>query len=640
MALSSGAKLGPYEIHAPLGAGGMGEVYRARDTRLGRDVAIKVLPSHLSSKPDLKARFEREAKAISALNHPHICHLYDVGSQDGTDYLVMELLEGETLADRLRKGALPQEQVLRIGAEVASALDAAHHSGVVHRDLKPGNIMLTKGGAKLLDFGVAKPVTGLAAAASHLTPTVSRPLTAEGTIVGTHQYMAPEQIEGKEADARTDIFALGSVLYEMATGARAFQGMSQLSVVSAILEKQPEPISRIKPMTPPTLDHVVSACLAKDGAERWQTAADVARELRWISQSSTQMAAVQRRPRMNLVIAFAAGSVLLVASLMGVGYWGMRGSARANYEFYVPAPDKATLNTLGLAGAPVISPDGKEIAFLATSAEGVKSLLVRALTSADPRPLPDTEDATYPFWSPDSRMIGFFANGKLKKIATDGGVPITISDVAEGRGGTWSEKGFIIFGVRDGPLYTVPAAGGKPAAVTQLDNSKAEGSHRFPLLLPDGDHYLFVAQSTHTALASGSLKSGRRLADFPDISGSVGYSDGNLLFVRGNTLFAQGFDFARLEFRGDPVVVAEKVEADSQFNFSIFSVSDNGALVYQAGTTGANKQLFWLDRSGKQAGAVPGAEFTLTLISLRQAISCWWTWPKVPRTDVPSGSLI
>jgi eukaryotic-like serine/threonine-protein kinase len=613
MPLSSGTKLGPYEIQSPLGAGGMGEVYRARDTRLGRDVAIKILPEHLSSNPDLKARFEREAKAISALNHPHISHLYDVGSQGGTDYLVMELLEGETLADQLQKGALPQEQVLRIGAEVASALDTAHHSGVVHRDLKPGNIMLTKSGAKLMDFGVAKPVAGPAAAASHLTPTVSKPLTAAGTIVGTYQYMAPEQIEGKEADPRTDIFALGSVLYEMATGRRAFEGKSQLSVVSAILEKEPEPITRIRPLTAPALEHVVSTCLAKEPGERWQTAADVARELRWISHSSAQILTVHRRPIAKWLGAAAVGGALLIAALISAGYWQTRAMVPVNYEFYVPAPEKATLNTLGLAGSPVISPDGKQMAFLATNPEGVRSLWIRALDSPDPRLLLETEDATFPFWSPDSKQVAFFANGKLLRIASHGGVPIPICDVSEGRGGAWSGKGFIIFGARDGPLYRVLAMGGKPIAFTQLDNAKGEGSHRFPALLPHSDDFLFVAQSNHTELVAGSLQSGRRLADFPDISASVVYNDGNLLFVRGSTLFAQTFDPQRLEFKGDPLVVAEKVEFDSQFNFSILSVSNNGALIFQSGTTGSNKQLFLLDRSGKKIGVLPGSGAYVTV---------------------------
>src|SRR5208337_5569096 len=290
MSLTSGAKLGPYEILSPLGAGGMGEVYRARDTRLDRTVAIKILPSHLSHDPTLRQRFEREAKTISSLSDPHICTLFDVGHQDGTDYLVMEYLEGETLAQRLQKGPLPLEQVLQYAIEIAGALDKAHRKGVTHRDLKPGNIMLTKSGTKLLDFGLAKLQQEVAPVNIQVSqsPTMSQPLTAQGTIVGTLQYMAPEQLEGKEVDARTDIFAFGTVVYEMATGKRAFEGKSQASLIAKILEVDPPPISSLQPMTPPALDRVVKTCLAKDPDERWQAASDLARELKWIADSSSQ----------------------------------------------------------------------------------------------------------------------------------------------------------------------------------------------------------------------------------------------------------------------------------------------------------------------------------------------------------------
>src|SRR5258705_1586708 len=292
MPLAPGAKLGPYEILTPLGAGGMGEVYRARDTRLERSVAIKVLPAQFSSDPVHKQRFEREAKAVSSLNHPHICVLHDIGHQDGIDYLVMECVEGETLAKRLEKGPLPLEQVLKLGAEIADALDKAHRSGVVHRDLKPANIMLTKSGAKLLDFGLAKAAVPLTTGAT-LTAAATRttPVTQQGTIVGTFQYMSPEQIEGKELDGRSDIFSFGAVLYEMVTGQRAFQGKSQLSVASAILEKEPEPISNVKPMTPPALDHAIRRALAKEVERRWQTGRDLSLELKWIGEAGSQVGA-------------------------------------------------------------------------------------------------------------------------------------------------------------------------------------------------------------------------------------------------------------------------------------------------------------------------------------------------------------
>src|SRR5467141_398126 len=326
MPLAPGTQLGPYEIIAPLGAGGMGEVYRARDTRLERTVAIKILPAQFSSDPVRKQRFEREAKTISSLNHPHICMLFDVGHQDGIDYLVMECVEGETLAKRLEKGALPLEQVLKIGAQIADALDKAHRSGVVHRDLKPGNIMLTPTGAKLLDFGLAKPAVPPAGVAT-LTGAVtqSSPMTGQGTIVGTFQYMSPEQVEGKEVDGRSDIFSLGAVLYEMVTGKRAFEGKSQLSVASAILEKEPEPISAAKPMAPPALEHAVKKCLSKLPDERWQSASDLASELKWIAESGSQTGVAGRAPvgrtKWQRARVLLAATLFLWSEAGGAAWW-------------------------------------------------------------------------------------------------------------------------------------------------------------------------------------------------------------------------------------------------------------------------------------------------------------------------------
>jgi serine/threonine protein kinase len=360
MALTSGTKLGPYEIVAPLGAGGMGEVYRARDTRLGRDVAIKVLPSHLSSNPDLKARFEREAKAISALSHPHICHLYDIGSQEETDYLVMELLEGESLADRLKKGPLPLKQALQYGVEIAEALEKAHASGIVHRDLKPGNIMLTKSGAKLLDFGLAKPSQNVAAMASGSMATMSKPLTVEGTIVGTFQYMAPEQVQGHDADARSDLFALGAVLYEMVTGKRAFSGKSQVSVMSAILEKEPDPVSVVQPLAPRALDHVIQRALAKDPGDRWQTARDLMQELKWAAESGELTSgAVPTTPkrRTREVLAWLISSALAVILVAGAIWW--RNSKPTVETMYFPAPLPFPATDIAVA------PNGHTIALVA-----------------------------------------------------------------------------------------------------------------------------------------------------------------------------------------------------------------------------------------------------------------------------------
>src|SRR6201997_2630195 len=387
MALTSGTKLGPYEIQSPLGAGGMGEVYRARDIRLDRIVAIKVLASHLASSPELKQRFEREARTISSLNHPHICHLYDIGSQEGTDFLVMEFLDGETLVERLRKGAVPLNELLKVGIEVAEALEVAHRAGIVHRDLKPGNIMLTKSGAKLMDFGLAKPTplgtSGvgsaplLSAARTMSGPSPASPLTTAGSIVGTIQYMSPEQIEGKEADARSDIFAFGAVLYEMATGKRAFQGKSHLSTASSILEKDPDPISTIQPLAPKALEHTVETCLAKNPEERFQNAYDIKLQLLWLASAGGESAATRKptdaRPAAKLWLVGAVAALAVIASVL---FWGLRdrGARPAVARFSISAPANKLFDT-DAGPALAISPDGQRLAYAVRSADSASSVL-------------------------------------------------------------------------------------------------------------------------------------------------------------------------------------------------------------------------------------------------------------------------
>src|SRR6266508_1756325 len=391
----------------------MGEVYRARDTRLGRDVAIKVLPGHLSSSEEMRQRFEREAKAISQLSHPHICALYDVGSHDGTEYLVMEYLEGETLATRLAKGPLGLNQTLSSGVEIADALDKAHRQGIVHRDLKPGNVMLTKGGVKLLDFGLAKAMAPLTPQ-SGLTslPTMATPqnLTQQGTILGTFQYMAPEQLEGSEADARSDIFALGAVLYEMATGQKAFQGKSQASLIGSILKDEPPAVSSFAPMTPPALDRVIKTCLAKDAENRFQTAHDVKLQLQWIAEGGSQAGVpapvVARRKNREKLAWAVAGAAVLAALALGVGFVSRAPAPRRNVRFEIATPEGITT-----IDAPRISPDGRYLAFNATDSTGKSRIWVRALNALSAQPLAGTDGTTRPFWSPDSRFIGFFAEG-------------------------------------------------------------------------------------------------------------------------------------------------------------------------------------------------------------------------------------
>src|SRR3984885_4625152 len=462
MALTPGSKLGPYEVLSPLGAGGMGEVYRAKDTRLDRTVAIKVLPSHLSSDPELRQRMEREAKAISALQHANICTLYDVGSHDGTDFLVMEYLEGQTLAERLKKGRLPIEQFLKVGTEIAQALERAHQRGIIHRDLKPANIMLTKAGAKLMDFGLAKPGLGKSdfpIAASTIepftpsTPTMnlasltsaSSPLTQKGSIVGTFQYMAPELLQGAEADARSDLFSFGCVLYEMLTGRRAFEGKSQLSVFCAILEKDPEPISASQPAAPHLLDRVIHGCLVKDPADRFQSAHDVVMDLRWVADSAASESAKPSAEFNKSWAAILAALVLVFVALAAfVGYrWAKSSEEPLAIHAEIAPPEQFSLDTTGDAdGMPVLSPQGDKIAFVAHSGE-TKMLWVRPLSSDSAQSLQGTTGAAHPFWSPDGRYIGFFASGKLLKIAAGGGPVTVVADAPNSRGGTWSSNDVI-----------------------------------------------------------------------------------------------------------------------------------------------------------------------------------------------------
>jgi len=478
MPLTPGTKLGPYEIGVPLGAGGMGEVYRARDTRLDRTVAIKILPEQFSADPIRKQRFEREAKTISSLNHPHICVLYDVGHQEGTDYLVMECLEGETLAKRLEKAPLPLEQVLKYGAQIADALDKAHRSGIVHRDLKPGNIMLTASGAKLLDFGLAKPASPLASGMTLTADTPRAAMTEEGTIVGTFQYMSPEQVEGKELDGRSDIFSLGAVLYEMLTGRRAFEGKSKLSVASAILEREPAPVSDTKPLTPPVLDHAVRKCLAKSADERWQSASDLASELKWISEAGTggtHAAVIARRGRRSWAYG-VSGAVAAALALAGLLLWRGRSTRDESVvRLTITRPEAEPIN-VSYGPALALSPDGRRIVFVVAHGADTQ-LVVRDLSSFDAKLIPGTEGATTPFFSPDGEWLAFMTPGKIKKMPVNGGAAIDVTDVpgfiGATIGGTWLADGTIVFnsGMTAG-LVRVPASGGKTEGVNSWMTKK------------------------------------------------------------------------------------------------------------------------------------------------------------------------
>jgi eukaryotic-like serine/threonine-protein kinase len=601
MPLAPGSKLGPYEIVVPLGAGGMGEVYRARDTRLERSVAVKILPAQFSSDPVRKQRFEREAKTISSLNHPHICVLYDVGHQDGMDYLVMECVDGETLAKRLEKGPLPLEQALKCGMQIADALDKAHRSGVVHRDLKPGNIMLTPNGAKLLDFGLAKPavapanVVTLTAAATQTTP-----MTQEGTIVGTFQYMSPEQVEGKELDGRSDIFSFGAVLYEMLTGQRAFPGKSQLSVASAILEKEPAPISSIKPMTPPALDHTIRRCLAKEPEGRWQTARDLALELKWIAAGAPQLAMPAIRSNRERRIWIFAVITLLLA--LAAAYFRTSPDRPQSTWTSILTPENTRFAYF--AGPVTVSHNGRKLAFVATTSEGQDVVWVRPLDAPNSQALPGTEGASFPFWSGDDRSIGFFARGKLKTIEATGGPVVTLCDAPGARGGTWDQSGVILFATTWSGIFRVASSGGTPTEITKLDNSHGELTHRWPFFLPDGRHFFFSAAnflggSMETAsVYLGALDSRETKLLFHARSNAA-YMSGYVLYVRDRTLLAQAFDEKQLEIRGQPLPIAGQVQYDELTWRGVFSCSPNGVLAYQGENTGANSRMIMFDRTGK-----------------------------------------
>jgi serine/threonine protein kinase len=618
MALTSGTKLGPYEIQSPLGAGGMGEVYRARDTRLERDVAIKVLPASLSADANLKQRLEREAKAISKLSHPHICTLHDIGDQGGVDFLVMELVEGETLEHRLTKGPLSLEQAVRCAVQIADALAKAHRLGITHRDLKPSNVMLTKGGAKLMDFGLAKESgpTPLAAALTEMTADQAK-LTMEGTIIGTFQYMAPEQLEGKEADARTDIFALGEILYEMTTGKPAFSGKSRASLIAAILTVEPPPISQLQPMTPPALERVVKKCLAKDPDDRWQSALDVETNLKWIAESESPVTSsyVKHNPWRERA-AWLLSTIFFLLVVAGGSVWWQASRRRTTPMYFhtsVPFP----ANDLAL------SPDGRMLAMVAYSAQANNYMLwMYEVGGQRTTSLDATQGASFPFWSPDGKFIGFFADGKLKKVDTSGGQPQVLCDAPNGRGGTWNRDGVILFAPDGfGGLFRVSSSGGSPVEVTKPDPSRIETSNRWPVFLPDGKHFLylganFTGQLENNAMVVGSLDSQERRLLVSTSANATYAEPGYLLYLRDNkTLVAQSFDLGRFVLKGEPHTLSDEVLYFPSVDRAVFSVSGGEVLVTQTGKGAFVSQLTWFDRGGKPAGTVgiPGAYKNLRL---------------------------
>jgi serine/threonine protein kinase/Tol biopolymer transport system component len=633
MTVKAGTRLGPYEILSAIGAGGMGEVYRARDTRLDRIVAIKVLPTHLADRSELRERFEREARTIAGLNHPHICTLHDIGQQDGTDFLVMEYLEGETLAQRLAKGPLPLEQVLQYAIEISDALDKAHRKGVTHRDLKPGNIMLTKSGTKLLDFGLAKLKQEAAPANTSLSDitTAADPLTAQGTLLGTMQYMAPEQVEGKDVDARTDIFAFGAVVYEMATGKRAFEGKTQASLIAKILETDPPPISSLQPMTPSALDHVVRKCLAKEPENRWQTPKDLCDELKWIAESVSHASVSVLATAKNRIgslerraLILSLGALLVGAAIAGIAVWALKPTPSPTPQLVsrlvVDLPPGQQLAGLDYGPAVALSPDGSHLAYVARQG-GTQQLYLRAMDNLEANPIPGTEGAVNLFFSPDGQWLGFFAGGKLKKVSVSGGAALTIADAAFPRGASWDSHGTIAFAPTNiSVLRQISDAGGVPQPLTRLE--KGEFGHRWPEFLPGDDAVLLVAGTSATNWNNANV-----------VVQSIGSSErqnlvqggtqpryvlsGHLAYARAGNLMAVPFDPKRHEVTGAAVPVVEGVLQSGFSGSAQYSVSATGSLAYVSGRVqSAQSSPVWVGRNGtEQPLTAPAHDYVFPRLS-------------------------
>jgi len=645
MRLTAENKLGPYVIVSAIGAGGMGEVYRARDPRLGRDVAIKVLPSSFSADLDLLRRFELEARAAAALNHPNILAVHDVGTHDGTPYLVSELLEGETLRERLSQpsrasvvgppdparsafavvsashAGLSVRRAIEYAVQIAHGLAAAHDQNLVHRDLKPENIFITTDGrVKILDFGLAKLIQSATASnATELSPTTPNLNTQAGMILGTMGYMAPEQVRGLSIDHRADIFAFGVILYEMLAGHRAFQGATSADTISAILKDDPPDLPAAERHIPPPLERIVDRCLEKSPSARFQSATDLAFALESLSSHSDRseagaVPAVAPARRSRARLAWIAAAVASLA-LIGTGAVTVRHlreipPASGPVQFLITSPPNTPLSQ---SSPMAISPDGRQVVFGAIS-KGVPTLWVRPLATLAVRPLQGTEGASFPFWSPDSRSIGFFAGGKLMKIQLSGGPPVPLCDASSGRGGAWNDDSTIVFAPSSTTgLQKVASAGGTPVPLTTPGNG--EGGHRWPWFLPDNRHFVYVAAVIGSGpgrgtLWIGSLDSGERTS-LGSADSNAMYASGHLLFVRGTTLMAQPFDPDRRQATGETFPVAEQIVGTNALK-APFSVSASGALGYRPGA-GTVSQLTWFDRTGKSLGAVGDPKVYLNL---------------------------
>ncbi len=644
MSLAAGTRLGPYEIVAAIGAGGMGEVYRARDTRLDRTVAIKVLPASLSADPSLRQRFEREARTISSFDHPHICGLYDVGAQDGREYLVMQYLEGETLAARLERGPLPVGEALRIGAQIADALAAAHRRGIVHRDLKPGNVMLTPSGAvrqaspqaKLLDFGLAKA----SAPAGPATVGETLPaLTAERSILGTLNYMSPEQLEGREADARSDIFSLGTVLYEMLTGRRAFGGESPASTIASILSSEPKPLAEAAPLTPPTLDRIVAHCLAKNPDDRWQSASDLAFELREVDEAggrapaTAPSASARRTTTLLWLAALAAAGVVgtFAGALFAPSRDAPHDTARAPREVrltLLPPPGHEFAGNLARFDMDfAVSPDGMQLAFIATDPSGTNRLWIRSIASTTARMIPGTEGAERPFWSPDSRSVGFKTDaGICRVLLPDGNLQVIVpaSSVDLDSKGSWSdgriffERGELVAGRSVRMVFTVPESGGAVTAVARGKHPQSETGQRYPDALPDGRRFIYLswaADPAERAIFVGSLDSDERTQLVRTGFRAEFVAPDTLLYIRDRALVAQRLSPDRSGLIGEPRIIVEQLALEGIPGQAGFAASDSGVIAYRSRTREVESELRWIDRKGSASEplAPRGSDITAAL---------------------------
>ena len=654
--LAPGDRLGPYEIVERLGSGGMGEVYKARDARLGRIVAIKLLTADLATRPEGRVRFAREARVISGLNHPHICTLHDVGahesiagSDQAVDFLVMELVEGETLAARLRRGALPMKDALEYSAQIADALAAAHRQGIVHRDLKPANVMITSHGVKLLDFGLA----ALRSPHRPLDGVVSAGVTAEGTILGTLQYMAPEQVQGRPADERSDVFALGAIAYEMVTGRRAFEGDNPASIIAAVIERDPPAMRPMRPDIPPALESTIRTCLAKDPNDRWHSTADLHRHLRELAARPDASIAPARareslfsRPRAQWAI--AAVVVLTVAAVAIVLRPGARAISLSPLSRFALAPPDGHR----YADKQALAPDGRRLAFVAVDDKGQRALWTRALDALTPQRLSGTEDAHHPFWSPDGDAVGFFAGSMLKKVDLSTGTVETICkcDTGNGGGGSWNRDGVILFskGLVPDTLWRVPASGGTPVAA--LPSQIGFSVNVWPQFLADGERFFWLAvRAEKSGAYVGRLHAPDRtlILESSSVNGATraSYAAGHLFFLRNLALMAQPFDVEQLTLSGEPTRLVEEVEQTAPGR-SFFDVAGD-VLTYRQSVVARNTaRLRWFDRTGRDLGTLLGTgaygdvalsrDGRYALANVRGAIDA--TAGSLLRIDIASGT--